>query len=62
MTDELRDPAEHLETNPHLESVAAEQVLLSVEVADHECSLLSHETEDHGRRASDNVDVEVETG
>lgn len=61
VTNELRDPAEQLKTHPHLESVAAEQVLLSVEVADHDCNLARHEAKQHGRSATDHIDVEVET-
>lgn len=60
VTNELRDPAEQLKTHPHLKSVAAEQVLLSVEVADHDCNLARHEATNHGRSATDHIDIEVE--
>lgn len=60
MTHELSDPAEGLQTEPHLEDLAAKQVFLSVEVRDYVRNLCRCKSTKHGDDARDQVALDVE--
>ena len=60
VTDKLGDPTKHLHYEPHLKDLAAEQVLLSVQVRDGDCDLCGQETGERGHHTSDQIAPQVE--